>query len=408
MAKVVITGLGTINALGKNVAETWENLKQEKCGISPISSYDTQERKVTLAAEVKDFQAEAYFDKKEARHLDRYLQFALIAAKEALLDAQYEPLKNPYRAGVIVSSGIGGLGTIEAEDRRVMGKNAFDKVTPYFIPMVISNMAAAHVAKLFQAKGMCSSIATACASSTNAIGEGFLAIKSGRYDLMVVGGSEATITPLGIGGFTSLKALSTATDPQRASIPFDVERNGFVMGEGAAMLVLESEAHAKARGAKIYAELVGYGSTCDAYHITAPDPSAEPAICAMEMALEEAGISPQEIDYINAHGTSTKLNDETECTAYRKLFSEQGAQPMLSSTKASTGHLLGATGALETLLTTLMITHEFIPKQIHLRELDAACSLEIATGNQKAIHYALTNNLGFGGHNASLILKRRD
>ena len=312
MKRVVITGLGTINPLGHNVEDTWQGLLSGVCGIDKITRYDTTNRKVTVAAEVKDYFEEDYFSKKEAIHLDRFLQFANIAAKEVLKDSGYQGLQNPYRIGSVIASGIGGLETIANENNRVHQENNYDRVTPYFIPMSITNMAAADVSKLFNAKGISESVATACASSTNAIGHAFRLIRSGEMDMMVAGGTEATITPLGIGGFTAIKALSQETNPLKASIPFDKKRNGFVMGEGAAILVLEEYEHAKNRDAKIYAEITGFASTCDAYHITAPDPSGVAGIKAIEIALEMAHLNPNEVDYINAHGTSTILNDKAE------------------------------------------------------------------------------------------------
>lgn len=405
MKRVVITGMGSINPLGHSVETTWKALVNKACGIDEISHYDTANRKVKLAAEVKNYEETDYFSKKEAKHLDRFLQFAHIAAKEALIDSAYVPLSNPYRIGTIISSGIGGLETIVNENDRVAGENNYDRVTPYFIPMAITNMAAGDVARLFKAKGISESISTACASATNAIGRGFLLIRSGEMDMMVVGGTEATITPLGIGGFTAIKALSQESDPKRASIPFDKARNGFVMGEGAAILVLEEYEHAKARGAKIYAEITGFASTCDAYHITAPDPSGEAGIKALEMALEMAKLQPEEIDYINAHGTSTPLNDSAECMIYSHVF-RGNKRPLLGSTKANLGHLLGAAGAVEAMITSLSLFHNTFVPQIGTLDLDEACTLELAGSEIRDINHAISNNLGFGGHNATLVFSK--
>lgn len=405
MKRVVITGMGSINPLGHSVETTWKALVNKECGIDEISHYDTANRKVKLAAEVKNYEETDYFSKKEAKHLDRFLQFAHIAAKEALIDSAYVPLSNPYRIGTIISSGIGGLETIVNENDRVAGENNYDRVTPYFIPMAITNMAAGDVARLFKAKGISESISTACASATNAIGRGFLLIRSGEMDMMVVGGAEATITPLGIGGFTAIKALSQESDPKRASIPFDKARNGFVMGEGAAILVLEEYEHAKVRGAKIYAEITGFASTCDAYHITAPDPSGEAGIKALEMALEMAKLQPEEIDYINAHGTSTPLNDSAECMIYSHVF-RGNKRPLLGSTKANLGHLLGAAGAVEAMITSLSLFHNTFVPQIGTLDLDEACTLELAGSEIRDINHAISNNLGFGGHNATLVFSK--
>lgn len=407
MKRVVITGLGTINPLGHNVEDTWQGLLSGVCGIDKITRYDTTNRKVTVAAEVKDYFEENYFSKKEAKHLDRFLQFANIAAKEALKDSGYQGLQNPYRIGSVIASGIGGLETIANENNRVHQENNYDRVTPYFIPMSITNMAAADVSKLFNAKGISESVATACASSTNAIGHAFRLIRSGEMDMMVAGGTEATITPLGIGGFTAIKALSQETNPLKASIPFDKKRNGFVMGEGAAILVLEEYEHAKNRDAKIYAEITGFASTCDAYHITAPDPSGVAGIKAIEMALEMAHLNPNEVDYINAHGTSTILNDKAECLIYNQIFGKNQIKPLLGSIKANIGHLLGAAGAIEALATTLSIYHNSCIPQIGTEELDEDCLLELATReHNRNLNHAITNNLGFGGHNTTLVLSK--
>lgn len=407
MKRVVITGLGTINPLGHTVEDTWQGLLAGMCGIDKITRYDTKNRKVTVAGEVKDYSEEVYFSKKEAKHLDRFLQFANIAAKEALKDSGYQGLQNPYRIGSVIASGIGGLETIANENNRVHQENNYDRVTPYFIPMSITNMAAADVSKLFNAKGVSESVATACASSTNAIGHAFRLIRSGEMDMMIAGGTEATITPLGIGGFTAIKALSQETNPLKASIPFDKKRNGFVMGEGAAILVLEEYEHAKNRDAKIYAEITGFASTCDAYHITAPDPSGVAGIKAIEMALEMANLNPDEVDYINAHGTSTILNDKAECLIYNQIFGNNQIKPLLGSIKANIGHLLGAAGAIEALATALSIYHNSYIPQIGTEELDEDCLLELATKNHKRnLNHAITNNLGFGGHNTTLVISK--
>lgn len=407
MNKVYVTGMGSINPLAHNVPGTWEAIQEGKCGIAEITAYDTSKRKVTLAAEVKDYQAENYFPAKEARHMDRFIQFAVIASKEAKENAQLAELVNPYRVGVIVSSGIGGIGTIESEHQRAIEKDAIDRVNPFFIPKTITNMAAAHVAMLFGAKGVCESVSTACASSTNAIGNAFRLIRNGDMDVMICGGSEASITPLSMGGFTSMRALTTATDPNRASIPFDADRSGFVMGEGAGILILESEAHMKARGAKPLAEILGYSSTCDAHHITAPEASGQALVYAMQDALDQAGLSTEELDYINCHGTSTSLNDSTESHAIEVLFGEAiEKQPFASSSKSMTGHLLGATGALETIISVLALENGELPVNRGYENEDPDCKINLVTscGKKADLKCAMTNNLGFGGHNTSLIL----
>lgn len=400
--RVVITGIGTINSIGKDAASTWSAVVEGRHGVAPISHYDTSSRRVTLAAEVKDYDPENYFSGKEVRHLDPYIQFALVAAREALADAGDLAL-DPYRLGTIIASGIGGLSTIEKEDRRVAPDNKFDRVTPYFIPMVISNMGAAHVAMLAGAKGPSMSVATACASSTTAVGQGFRMIRDGYQDAMLVGGCEASITPLAIGGFTAMRALHMGADPDRASIPFDQDRSGFVMGEGAAVLVLEEADRAQARGAKIYAELVGYGESCDAHHITAPAEDGQAAATAIRQAVEESGLALTDIDYINAHGTSTPLNDQIESRVFNQVFA--GQVPLVSSTKALTGHLLGAVGALESLICAQALTYNAAPGQFGTGQQDPACDIPLAKGGEP-VKVALTNTLGFGGHNACLVLKK--
>lgn len=406
--RVVITGMGAVTPIGNTVADTWQAVKEGKCGIGEITHYDTSNQKNHLAAEVKNLQVENFIEKKEMRKMDRNAQLALVAAKEAFTDSGLDMSKeDPYRCGVLVASGIGGLGTIETEHARGEQKG-FDRVSPFFIPMAISNMAAGHIAIAYGLKGMCSCVVTACASSSNAIGDSFRQIRDGYIDVMVCGGTEATITPLGIGGFTSMKALSTAEDPNRASIPFDKERSGFVMGEGSGILILEEYEHAKARGAKIYGEIVGYGATCDAYHITAPAPDGEGSCLCMQMAMQDASITPEQVDYINAHGTSTPLNDKGETVAIKKAFGESAQKLMVSSTKSMTGHLLGASGAVEAIITTLALKNGFVPATIHYQVPDEECDLDIVPniGREKNITYALSNSLGFGGHNATLAFKR--
>ncbi len=408
MRRVVITGLGTINPLANDVEKTWEAVKQGKCGIAPITHFDTTDFKVKLAAEVKDFDAAETLGLKESKRMDVYCQFACAAAKEAFADSGLDMEKEDAdRIGCIVSSGIGGLTTIAEEHSKGESKG-YSRISPFFIPMAISNMAAGQIAIQFGLKGMCTSVVTACASSNNAIGDAFHRIRGGYEDVMVCGGAEGSIMPLAIGGFQSMKALCTSDDPNRASIPFDKERHGFVMGEGAGILVIEELEHAKARGAKIYAEIVGYGSNCDAYHITAPNPEGEGGAKCMTLAIKDAKIEPTDIDYINAHGTSTGLNDSGETLAIKKAFGDHAYKLMVSSTKSMTGHLLGAAGAVEGIITSLALRDGFVPATINYLEKDEACDLDIVPniGRKSDIKYALSNALGFGGHNASIVFKK--
>lgn len=406
--RVVITGLGAVTPLGNTVESTWDAVRRGECGIGPITLFDASAQKVQIAAEVKDLAMEEFVDKRELRKMDRYTQLAMVAAHEVMrtsgLDMEAE---NTSRCGVLVSSGIGGLGTIEREHAKGEEKG-FDRVSPFFIPMVISNIAAAHIAIQYGFHGMCSCAVTACASGSNAIGDSFRLIRDGYADVMLCGGAEATITPLSIGGFTSMKALCTSNDPERASIPFDKERSGFVMGEGAGMLILEDYDHAVARGAKILGEIVGYGANCDAYHITAPSPDGTGAAGCMLEAIADAGLTPSDIGYINAHGTSTPMNDRGETTAIHTAFGEHAGKLMVSSTKSMTGHLLGASGAVEAILCTLALRDGFIPATIHYRVPDEECDLDIVPneGRNIQVDYAMSNSLGFGGHNATLIFKR--
>lgn len=408
--RVVVTGIGTINPIGHNVEETWKSIEEGKCGIAPISLFDTKDMKVTLAGEVKDFDVTKYIDKKEAKKMDRFIQMGMIAAKEAMLDSELD-INNidSHRFGVIVSSGIGGLGSIE-KNYQTAEKRGFDRVSPFFIPMTISNLAAGHIAIAYHAQGLCTCPVTACAGGTNAIGDAFRNIRDGYQDVMIAGGCEASVTPLGIGGFTSMKALSDATDPKRASIPFDKERNGFVMGEGAGILILEELEHALKRGAHIYGEMTGYGVSCDAHHITAPLPNGEGGAYAMQNALDDAGISYDVIDYINAHGTSTHLNDLCETEAIKSVFKEHAYKLAVSSTKGHTGHCLGAAGGIEAVLSVLALKHDFIPPTLNYQVKDEGCDLNVVPniGVKKDLHYVMSNSLGFGGHNASIIFKEYD
>lgn len=408
MRRVVVTGLGAVTPIGNDVQSMWEGVKSGKCGIAPITHYDTTGRKVTLAGEVKGFVAEEVLDKREARKMDRFTQFALVSAKEAMADSGIDVEKeDTNRCGVLVSSGIGGLGTIQSEDTKGMEKG-YDRISPFFIPMSISNMAAGQIAIAFGFHGMCSCVVTACASGTNAIGDGFHYIRDGYADVMICGGSEASITELGIGGFTVMKALNTSTDPNRASIPFDKERGGFVMGEGAGMLVLEEYEHAKKRGAKIYCEVAGYAANCDAHHITAPLEDGSMAAACMKLAMADAGMEASDMTYINAHGTSTALNDKGETAAIKLAFANHAKELAVSSTKSMTGHLLGASGAVEGVITALSVNQDFVPATINYQVPDEACDLDIVPneGRNKTVEYAMSNSLGFGGHNASIIFKK--
>lgn len=408
MRRVVVTGLGAVTPIGNNVSEMWRSVEEGRCGIAPITLYDTTDRKVTLAAEVKNFKPEEQLDKKELRKMDRYTQFAMVAAKEAMEDAAVDlEAEDKSRMGVVVSSGIGGIGTIQSEDLKGNEKG-YDRVSPYFIPMAISNMAAGQIAIAYGLQGMCTCVVTACASATNAIGDAFHHIRDGYAEVMLCGGAEASITPLGIGGFTSLKALCQAEDPNRASIPFDKERSGFVMGEGAGVLVLEEYEHAVSRGAHIYCEIVGYGANCDAHHITAPLEDGSGAAKCMELAMTDGNVNPEEVTYINAHGTSTPLNDKGETAAIKLAFKAHAKNLMVSSTKSMTGHLLGASGAVEGIITALSVANDYVPATVNYQVADEACDLDIVPneGRKTLVNYAMSNSLGFGGHNASIVFKK--
>ncbi len=406
--RVVVTGMGAVTPLGNNVADTWQAAREGKCGIAGVTLYDTTDQKAKFAGEVKNFQPETVIDKREVRRMDRSAQFAVVAAHEAFASSGLDMEKeDPYRCGVIISSGIGGLITLEGECIKGNEKG-FDRVSPFFIPMAISNMPPGHVAIAFGLKGMCSSVVTACASGTSAIGDGMRHIRDGYADVMLCGGTEATICRFGMGGFTSMKALYTGDDPTRASIPFDADRSGFVMGEGAGVLVLEEYEHAKKRGAKIYGEVVGYGATCDAHHITAPSPEGEGAARAMIDALNDAGIAPQSVGYINAHGTSTPLNDAGETNAVKTAFGDHAKKLAMSSTKSMTGHLLGAAGAVEAILSLCSMSSSYLLPTINYKNPDPVCDLDVIpnTGRQADVEYSMSNSLGFGGHNTCLVLKR--
>lgn len=408
MRRVVVTGMGAVTPIGNNIEEMWTSVKNGVCGIAPITAYDTTGKKVTMAGEVKNLNLDEIIDKKESRRMDRYTQFAMVAAKEAVADSKLMDSDVDFtRCGVIVSSGIGGLGTIQQECNKGYEKG-YERVSPYFIPMSISNMAAGHIAIAYGFKGMCTSVVTACASGTNAIGDAFRHVRDGYAEVMLCGGAEASITELGVCGFASLKALNQSTDPNRASIPFDKERSGFVMGEGAGVLVLEEYEHAVKRGAKIYCEIVGYGANCDAHHITAPLEDGSGAAVCMKLAMADAKIEAKDITYINAHGTSTPLNDKGETKAIKLALGEYANNVMVSSTKAMTGHLLGASGAVEGIITALSVKEDFVPATINYKVFDEECDLDIVPneGRNVTVNYGMSNSLGFGGHNASIIFKK--
>ncbi len=406
--RVVITGLGAITPIGNSVDEFWKNIKLGTNGIDEITKFDTANHKVKLAAEVKDFNPADYMDKKEARRMDPFCQFAIAASKEAFKDSGIEVTEsNADRIGVIIGSGIGGLSTIEAEQTKLLEKGP-SRVSPLMIPMIIGNMAAGNVAIALGLKGKCTSVVTACATGTNSIGDGFKSIKYDEADVILAGGCESSITPLGIAGFTSLTALNETSDKTRASIPFDLERNGFVMGEGAGVVVLEELEHAINRGAKIYAEVVGYGSTCDAFHITSPAEDGSGAAKAMKIAMNEANIMPSDVNYINAHGTSTKYNDLFETRAVKLAFGEDAYKIPISSTKSMVGHLLGAAGAVELIACVKSIEDSYVHENLGYKVKDEECDLDLVVGSGRnvEVNYALSNSLGFGGHNASLIIKK--
>ena len=406
--RVVITGVGAVTPLGLTAVQSWQAVRDGQCGIAPITQFDPAENKVKLAAEVKGFVPEDHLGKPDAKRMGRFTQFAVVAARQAMADAGFTADETEAgRCGVIVSSGIGGLSITESEHDRGQTRG-WDRVSPFYIPTAICNMAAGMIAIDCGFRGMCTCPVTACAGGTNAVGDAFHYIRDGYADVMLCGGTEACVTPLSIGGFTSMKALCQNDDPNRASIPFDAERSGFVLGEGAGVLLLEELGHAQARGAKIHAEVVGYGVTCDAYHMTAPRPDGSGGAGAMQIALDDAGISPEDVDYINAHGTSTPLNDAGETAAVKAVFGGHAYKLAISSTKSMTGHMLGAAGAVEAVFTALSLRDGYIPATINYRTPDPACDLDVVPnqGRSAAIRYAMSNSLGFGGHNGAILLKK--
>ncbi|SHH09020.1 beta-ketoacyl-ACP synthase II [Tepidibacter thalassicus] len=407
--RVVVTGIGCVTPIGVGKENFWNNLKRGVCGIDKITRFDATDFATQIAAEVKDFQASDFIDKREARRMDRFTQFAVASAKMAIEDSELD-LKNvdENKFGVIIGSGIGGIETLEEQHTKLLEKGP-KRVSPFFVPMMITNIAAGQISIMLGAKGPNTSVVTACASGTHAIGDAFKAIQRGDADIMVAGGAESPVTPLAVAGFCTMKAMSTRNDdPKTASRPFDKDRDGFVMGEGAGILVLEELEHALSRNATIYAELVGYGLTADAYHITAPAEGGEGAARAMEMALLDGNIKKEEVDYINAHGTSTPLNDKNETMAIKSVFGGHAYNLAVSSTKSMTGHLLGAAGGVEAIVCALAIKEGFIPPTINIQNQDPELDLDYVAneGREKEIKYALSNSLGFGGHNGTLAFKK--
>lgn len=403
--RVVVTGMGAVTPIGIGVEEFWKGIREEKTGFAPITRFDTTEYKCKLAAEVKDFQPEKYMDKKAARRMEQFCQFAVAAAGEAIADAGLDMEKeDAYRVGCAVGSGIGSLQAMEREHGRLSEKGP-SRVGPLFVPLMISNMAAGNVSITYGLKGKSLNVVTACATGTNSIGEAFRAVQYGEADVMVAGGTESAVTPMGIAGFTSLTALSDSVDPQRCSIPFDKDRSGFVMGEGAGVVILEELEHAKRRGAHIYAEVLGYGCSSDAYHITSPAEDGAGAARAMLNALADGGVAPEALTYINAHGTSTHHNDLFETRAIKLAFGEHAKKLKINSTKSMVGHLLGAAGAVEFITCVKEVEEAFIHRTVGLRESEEELDLNYCRESfEEPVPYALSNSLGFGGHNASLLI----
>lgn len=406
--RVVITGAGVVSSLGMGLDQFWGSIKEGRNGISEVTRIDVSEMSTKVGAEIKDFDPNLFMDKKEARRMDRYNQFAMAASKLAVENSKLDlDSLNKDRCGVIVGSGIGGIETFEDQHSVLLSKGP-GRVSPFFIPMMISNMASGRIAIQYGFMGFNECVVTACATSNNAIGDAFKVIQRGDADVMLSGGAEASITPMSFAGFCNMGAMSKNPDPSTASRPFDKDRDGFVMGEGAGVVVLEELEHALNRGANIMAEVVGYGCTCDAYHITAPHPEGEGGAKSMQMAINDAGIKPEEVGYINAHGTSTPLNDPTEVNVVKKVFGEHAGKVAMSSTKSMTGHLLGAAGAVEAIVTTMALKEGFLPPTINVKNQDPECDIDCVPneGRKADIKYALSNALGFGGHNATICLKK--
>lgn len=409
MQRAVITGMGVISPVGNQIDEFWNNLINGKSGIGLLTRFDTTDLSTKVAAEVKNFEPTDWIEKKESRHMDRFSQFAIAAAKLALQDSGLDLDKvDKERAGAIMGCGIGGV-TVFEEQKEILMKRGSGRISPFFVPMLIGNMAAGHLSIEFGLRGSSMTIVTACASSTNAVGEALRVIQRGEADVVLCGGTEAPLTKLAFAGFCSMKAMSTEKEnPEQACRPFDKRRSGFVMGEGAGVLVLESVEHAQARGAHIYAELGGYGSSSDAYHITTPVPGGDGAIRSMRLALKDAGVSGEDVDYINAHGTGTGPNDSTETAAIKTLFGEHAAKLAISSTKSMTGHLMGAAGAIEAIICALTIERGEIPPTMNYAEPDPDCDLDYVPNmaRKQDVTVAMSNSLGFGGHNATIVLKK--
>lgn len=406
--RVVITGMGAITPIGNNVDEFWEGLKNGKIGIGPITKFDASNFKVNVAAEVKGFVGKDFIDPKACKRLDLFSQYAIVAAREALKQSGLVVTEeNADRIGCIIGSGVGGMETQQNETIRMHEKGP-RRVSPFMVPMFISNMAAGNVAIDLGVRGKCFSIATACATGTHCIGEAFRSIKYGESDAMVTGGTEAGVVASGVAGFDSLNAITTTEDPAMASIPFDANRSGFVVGEGAGVLILEELESAKARGANILAEIVGYGATCDAFHITCPQEDGSGSAKAIKLAIDEANINPNEIDYVNAHGTSTHINDATETRALKLVFGDHAKELVVNSTKSMTGHLLGAAGAIECIASVKEIENKFVHPTVGLNTPDPECDLDYVpnVGRELDIKYAVSNSLGFGGHNSAIVIKK--
>ncbi len=409
MRRVVVTGVGAVTPIGNNVPAFWQAIRSGECGIDTVKSFDASGMKTQIAGEIKDLDVAQFIEKKEARKMDKYTHYALIAASEAIENSGLDMEKeDAWRVGVITGSGIGGIQTLEEQHKTLLDRGP-GRVSPFFIPMMIANMGAAQIAIKYGMRGINENVVTACASSNNAIGDAYRHIQYGTNDVIVVGGAEAAVSPLAFAGFCNMKAMSTRNDdPKHASRPFDAERDGFVLSEGAAFIVLEELEHAKARGANIICEMVGYGATDDAYHITSPIPGGAGGAKAMELAIKDAGIEPSDITYINAHGTSTQYNDHFETDAIKSVFGDAAYKVAVSSTKSMTGHMLGAAGGTEAIVCALAIRDGFIPATINYENPDPDCDLDIVpnVGRDQEVKYAMSNSLGFGGHNATVVFKK--
>lgn len=403
--RVVVTGLGVVHSLGTDIETFWNAIKEGKNGIKTVTKFDTSDYQTKVAAQIDNFDPTQRIDKKEAKRMDLFTQYAIYASMEAVQMAGIDfSTIDPYRAGVIIGSGIGGIETLE-ENSRILYEKGPKRISPFFVPMMIANIASGQVAIKFGIKGYNACVVTACATANHSIGDAMRVIQNGYADIMISGGAEASISPLGFSGFCAMKAMSENPDPDSACRPFDKNRDGFVMGEGAGVLILEEYEHAVRRGANILAELVGYGCTCDAYHITAPDPEGDAGTRCLELTLEDAGVTPDRVGYFNAHGTSTPLNDPLETKVIKRVFGDKIA---VSATKSMTGHLLGAAGGIEAIITVLALKEGFLPPTINLREPDPECDLDYVPnkGRKQDIEYAVSNSLGFGGHNAALLFKK--